>query len=218
MKKIDIVQKKLPVLNQIHFGKKKETNLLFKHENHNKITFKRRDFYFANVFRNFKFFYAIEAITNHLKTSLTDFSHSFSKHSKKYKWWNFENSSWKFALSLRENQQIRFTPKTIPIHADVIVHEKLVIQNSCRQPQSSATIRRFRKQKSCCHISIPKAGIAAPTLTVMQGFQAKKDCSVHFFPAPVYCVYTPYTSIPRVRNPSTNQTRVWWLKDERVNH
>ena len=29
--------------------------------------------------------------------------------------------------------------------------------------------------KSCCHvIAIPQAGIAAPTLTVMQGFKAKK--------------------------------------------
>ena len=37
------------------------------------------------------------------------------------------------------------------------------------------TVRRFRKRKSCCHvIAIPQAGIAAPTLTVMQGFQAKK--------------------------------------------
>ena len=36
-------------------------------------------------------------------------------------------------------------------------------------------VRRFRKRKSCCHvIAIPQAGIAAPTLTVMQGFEAKK--------------------------------------------
>ena len=37
--------------------------------------------------------------------------------------------------------------------------------------QSSVMIRCFRKQKSCSHvIAIPQAGIAAPTLTVMQGF------------------------------------------------
>ena len=36
-------------------------------------------------------------------------------------------------------------------------------------------VRCFRKRKGCCHvIAIPHAGIAAPTLTVMQGFQAKK--------------------------------------------
>ena len=38
----------------MHFYKQKQTNLLFEDENHNKITFKRRDFYFANVFRNLK--------------------------------------------------------------------------------------------------------------------------------------------------------------------
>ena len=37
------------------------------------------------------------------------------------------------------------------------------------------------QRKSCCHIiAITQAGIAAPALTVMQGFQAKKDCSMHF--------------------------------------
>ena len=60
-------------------------------------------------------------------------------------------------------------------------HKKLVMQKSCREPQSSETVCCFLKRKSCCHvITIPQAGIAAPTLTVMQGFQAKKDCSVHF--------------------------------------
>ena len=56
-----------------------------------------------------------------------------------------------------------------------LYNEKLVIKNSCRQLQWSVMVRRFRKQKSCCHvIAIPQAGIAAPTLTVMQGFEAKK--------------------------------------------
>ena len=36
-------------------------------------------------------------------------------------------------------------------------------------------VHRLRKQKSYCHvIAIPQASIAAPTLTVMQGFEAKK--------------------------------------------
>ena len=50
-------------------------------------------------------------------------------------------------------------------------YEKLVMWKSRRQPQSSVTVCRFRKQKSCCSvITIPQAGIAAPTLTVMQDF------------------------------------------------
>ena len=36
-------------------------------------------------------------------------------------------------------------------------------------------VRRLRKQKSYCYvIAIPQASIVAPTLTVMQGFEAKK--------------------------------------------
>ena len=43
-------------------------------------------------------------------------------------------------------------------------------------------VRRLRKRKSCWHvIAIPQASIAAPTLTVMQGFEEKKDCSVYIF-------------------------------------
>ena len=49
------------------------------------------------------------------------------------------------------------------------------MQKSCRQLHSSVTVCRFCKRKSCCNaIAIPQAGIAAPTLTVMQGFEAKK--------------------------------------------
>ena len=40
-------------------------------------------------------------------------------------------------------------------------------------------VRRLRKRKNCWHvIAIPQASIAAPTLTVMQGFEAKKDSKV----------------------------------------
>ena len=61
---------------------------------------------------------------------------------------------------------------SIPYHA---LDEKLVMQKSRRQPQSSLTIYRFRKRKSCWHvIAISQAGIAAPTLTEMQGFEANK--------------------------------------------
>ena len=53
--------------------------------------------------------------------------------------------------------------------------EELVVQNLCREPHSSVTVRCFCKRKSCCHvIVIPQAGIATPTLTVMQGLEAKK--------------------------------------------
>ena len=41
-------------------------------------------------------------------------------------------------------------------------------------------VRRLHKRKSCWHvIAIPQASIAAPTLTVMQSFEAKKDCFVY---------------------------------------
>ena len=45
-------------------------------------------------------------------------------------------------------------------------------------------VHRMHKQKSCWHVfAIPQASIAAPTLTVTQGFEAKKkDCSVHILP------------------------------------
>ena len=43
-------------------------------------------------------------------------------------------------------------------------------------------------------MAIPQAGIAAPTLTVMQGFQAKKIAQCISFPVPAYFVYTPYQS------------------------
>ena len=46
------VKKNLP--SQMHFCKKKQTNPLFQDENHYKITFKCRDFYSANAFRNLK--------------------------------------------------------------------------------------------------------------------------------------------------------------------
>ena len=58
------------------------------------------------------------------------------------------------------------------------------MQNLRREPHSSVTVRRFRKRKRCCHvIAIPQAGIAAPTLTVMQGFEAKKRL-FHAYPYP----------------------------------
>ena len=76
-------------------------------------------------------------------------------------------------------------------------------------------VRRLRKRKTCWHvIAIPQAGIAAPTLTVKQGFKAKKDCSCISFPVP----YSPYFSIPHNRNPSANRTQVRWLEAMHDNH
>ena len=59
-------------------------------------------------------------------------------------------------------------------------NENLPDKKLRRQPQSSITIRHFCKRKSCCHvIVISQAGIVAPTLTLMQGFQGKKERAVH---------------------------------------
>ena len=65
-------------------------------------------------------------------------------------------------------------------------------------------------------IAISQAGITAPTLIVMQGFKAKKDCSMHILPWS--CVYTPLSSIPCIRTSGANWTRVRWLVTERCNH
>ena len=57
------------------------------------------------------------------------------------------------------------------------------MQNLRREPHLSVTVRRFRKLKSCCYvIAIPQAGIPTLTLTVMQGFKAKKDSYVQLLP------------------------------------
>ena len=49
----------------------------------------------------------------------------------------------------------------------------------------------------------------------MQGFEAKKRLfCVYFSPVP----YTPYSSIPRNRNPGANRTRVQWLEAEHNNY
>ena len=34
----------------------------------------------------------------------------------------------------------------------------------------------------------------------------------------MYCIYTLYSSIPRIHNPSANQTQVQWLEGEHENH
>ena len=77
-------------------------------------------------------------------------------------------------------------------------------------------VRRLRKQKSCWHvIAFPQASITASTLTVMQGFEAKKRLlRAYFFPV----TYTPYSSIPRNCNPSANRTQERWLEAEHDNH
>ena len=94
------------------------------------------------------------------------------------------------------------------------------MQKSRGQPQSSVMLRRFRKRGNCCHvIANPQAGIAAPTLAVMQGSQAKKKIAP-CISSPIlrHSVHTPYTSIPRVQSPSANRTRLRWLEGEHVNH
>ena len=73
-------------------------------------------------------------------------------------------------------------------------------------------VHHLRKLKNCWQvIAITQASITAPTLTVMQGFEAKKKtASCISLPVP----YTPYSSIPRNRNPSANR---WW-EAEHDNH
>ena len=57
--------KKKPTKTNTVLQKKKQTNPLFEDKNPNKITFKRQDFYSANVFRNLKAaFNSVRAIPN----------------------------------------------------------------------------------------------------------------------------------------------------------
>ena len=57
----------------------------------------------------------------------------------------------------------------------------------------------------------PQAGISAPTLTVMQGFEAKKKCFVHFLPSSCILHHT-VTTQPRI------EPRCGELAGEHVNH
>ena len=100
-----------------------------------------------------------------------------------------------------------------------IINAELVVQNLRREPHSRVMVRRFHKRKSCCHvIAIPQAGIC-PNPDCNATFSSKKKvCSVHSFPVPMYCIYTPYSSIPRICIHSANRTRVWWLEAEHDNH
>ena len=67
-------------------------------------------------------------------------------------------------------------------------------------------VRCLGKRKSCWHaIAIPQASIAAPTLTVMQGFEAKKKLlRVYFSPflipliLPFHTIATTVRIEPRV--------------------
>ena len=64
----------------MNFSKKKQTNLLFKDENHYKITFKRRDFYSANVFGNLKAaFNSFRAIISKLLFQILNFEKGYFK-------------------------------------------------------------------------------------------------------------------------------------------
>ena len=57
-------------------------------------------------------------------------------------------------------------------------------------------VLRLRKRKSCWHvIAIPQASIATPNLTVMQGFEAKKDCSIDIFPPFLVLHILPFHAI-----------------------
>ena len=88
--------------------------------------------------------------------------------------------------------------------ANTAAHEKQVIQKSRKQPQSSV---RIRKQKSCCQvIAIPRTDIATPTLTVMQGFQAKKRL-LRTFPFPLLHIASILRVLPFAYHAFVTQAR-----------
>ena len=104
------------------------------------------------------------------------------------------------------------------LHSHNHIYQELVVQNLRRELHSSVTVRRFRKQKSCHHvIAIPQAGIAAPTLTGMQGFEAKKDSSVYFLRRSckprLYSVFFHSTHVLRDSSLTAIQTHARLLRD-----
>ena len=109
------------------------------------------------------------------------------------------------------------------LHSHNHMYEELVVQNLCRELHSSVTVRHFRKRKSCHHvIAIPQAGIAAPTLTGMQGFEAKKDSSVHFLRRSciprLYSVFFHSTHVLRDSSLTAIQTHARLLRGARPYH
>ena len=69
----------------------------------------------------------------------------------------------------------------------------------------------------CRELLSPKTGIAALTLTVMKGFEAKKRMiPVHSAYIPLYCV--GYSSTLCNFTSGRSRTRVRWLEDRRSNY
>ena len=68
---------------------------------------------------------------------------------------------------------------------------------------------------NCRELLFPQTGIAALTLTVMKGFEARKE----WFPCilPI-SVYSAYSSTLRSFTSGGSRTRVRWLADRRSNH
>ena len=67
----------------------------------------------------------------------------------------------------------------------------------------------------CRELLSPQTGIAALTLTVMKGFEAKKGCLPYI---PPISVYSAYSSILRIRTSSGSRTRVRRFAGRCSNH
>ena len=71
------------------------------------------------------------------------------------------------------------------------------MQKSCSHLQSSITLRRFHKRKSCSHVmAIPQASIAAQTPTVINARFSSKKRLLRAFPFPFQCTASILCILP----------------------
>ena len=106
----------------------------------------------------------------------------------------------KFDLGIEKFNESALLPKAIPTM--MTYYEELVVQNLCREPHSSVTVRRFCKQKTCCHVRncYPSDWHRCPNPHCNVRFLSKKKkiTPCISFPVPAYGAYTPNYSIPRI--------------------
>ena len=67
----------------------------------------------------------------------------------------------------------------------------------------------------CRELLSPQTGMAALTLTVMKGFEAKIEWFPYILPI---SIYSAYSSILRIRTSGGSRTRVRWFAVRRSNH
>ena len=103
--------------------------------------------------------------------------------------YNAQNLVWNWYGSMEDCLQ--FHSWNLPFHSILASYEELVVQNLCREPHSSVTIRHFCKQKRCCHViaTHPPGWHRCPNPNCNARFWSKNKIALCIsFPVPAYCV------------------------------